>query len=62
MTQEPNQLNRIIITIGANSVQVAKKALHGSLLNQHDINKLFNLFFSQYSIKQDIYLETLTLD
>ncbi|OWO84289.1 hypothetical protein B5C26_04460 [Photorhabdus luminescens] len=62
MTQGPNRLNRIAITIEANNVQVAKKVLHGSLLNQHDINKLFNLFFSQNFIKQDIYLESLTLN
>ncbi len=34
MTSEPNLLNRITITIEANNQQVAKKVLHGSLLNQ----------------------------
>ncbi|WP_387692587.1 contractile injection system tape measure protein [Photorhabdus sp. RM71S] len=62
MTLEPNLLNRISITIEANNSQVAKKVLHGSLLNQTDINKLFNTFFTQHPINQDIYLETLTLD
>ncbi|OWO84303.1 hypothetical protein B5C26_04535 [Photorhabdus luminescens] len=62
MTLEPNLLNRISITIEANNSQVAKKVLHGSLLNQADINKLFNTFFTQHTINQDIYLETLTLD
>ncbi|MCT8351270.1 contractile injection system tape measure protein [Photorhabdus kayaii] len=62
MPKEPNLLNRIIITIEANNQQVAKKVLHGSLLNQTDINKLFNTFFTQHPINQDIYLETLTLD
>ncbi|QXF33182.1 hypothetical protein CE143_08510 [Photorhabdus luminescens] len=62
MPWEPNLLNRITITIEANNQQVAKKVLHGSLLNQTDINKLFNTFFTQHPINQDIYLETLTLD
>ncbi|KMW71348.1 hypothetical protein TI10_20975 [Photorhabdus luminescens subsp. luminescens] len=62
MPWEPNLFNRIIITIEANNQQAAKKVLHGSLLNQTDINKLFNAFFTQYPINQDIYLETLTLD
>ncbi|MCC8420896.1 contractile injection system tape measure protein [Photorhabdus thracensis] len=62
MPWEPNLLNRIIITIDANNQQIAKKVLHGSQLNQVDINKLFNTFFTQYPINQDIYLETLTLD
>ncbi|WP_445374401.1 contractile injection system tape measure protein [Photorhabdus tasmaniensis] len=62
MTSEPNLLNRITITIEANNQQVAKKVLHGSLLNQANINNLFNTFFTQRSINQDIYLETLTLD
>ncbi len=62
MISEPNLLNRITITIEANNQQVARKVLHGSLLNQADINKLFNTFFTQYPINQDIYLETLTLD
>ncbi|MGV8000595.1 contractile injection system tape measure protein [Photorhabdus temperata subsp. temperata] len=62
MTSEPNLLNRITITIEANNQQVAKKVLHGSLLNQANINNLFNTFFTQYPINQDIYLETLTLD
>ncbi|ETS29951.1 hypothetical protein BB987_10475 [Photorhabdus temperata] len=62
MTSEPNLLNRITITISANNQQVAKKVLHGSLLNQANINNLFNTFFTKYPINQDIYLETLTLD
>ncbi|MBS9436417.1 hypothetical protein EAE91_04270 [Photorhabdus noenieputensis] len=62
MPWEPNLLNRITITIEANNLQVAKKVLHGSLLNQADINNLFNTFFTQYPINQDIYLDTLTLD
>ncbi|MBS9434467.1 contractile injection system tape measure protein [Photorhabdus hainanensis] len=62
MPWEPNLLNRITITIEANNQQMAKKILHGSLLNQTDINKLFNTFFTQHPINQDIYLETLTLD
>ncbi|KER01853.1 hypothetical protein LGZ99_04060 [Photorhabdus temperata] len=62
MTSEPNLLNRITITIEANNQQVAKKVLHGSLLNKANINNLFNTFFTQHPINQDIYLETLTLD
>ncbi|MGV7961682.1 contractile injection system tape measure protein [Photorhabdus tasmaniensis] len=62
MPWNPNLFNRIIITIEANNQQVAKKILHGSLLNQTDINKLFNTFLTQHPINQDIYLETLTLD
>ncbi|MQL48537.1 hypothetical protein GEA64_11435 [Photorhabdus khanii] len=62
MTSEPNLLNRITITIEANNQQVAKKVLHGSLLNQININNLFNTFFIQHPIHQGIYLETLTLD
>ncbi|MCA6219043.1 contractile injection system tape measure protein [Photorhabdus antumapuensis] len=62
MTSEPNLLNRITITIEANDQQVAKRVLHGSLLNQISINKLFNLYFDEYNIHQDIYLETLTLN
>ncbi|WP_214052592.1 contractile injection system tape measure protein [Photorhabdus caribbeanensis] len=62
MTLEPNLLNRIVITIEANNSQVAKKILHGSLLNQANINNLFNTFFTQHPINQDIYLETLTLN
>ncbi|KER01873.1 hypothetical protein LGZ99_04160 [Photorhabdus temperata] len=62
MPWEPNLFNRITITIEANNQQVARKVLHGSLLNQTDINKLFNTFFTQHPINQDIYLETLTLD
>ncbi|PQQ38597.1 hypothetical protein C6H68_06040 [Photorhabdus luminescens] len=62
MPWEPNLLNRITITIEANNQQVARKVLHGSLLNQANINNLFNTFFTQYPINQDIYLETLTLD
>ncbi|OCA54344.1 contractile injection system tape measure protein [Photorhabdus namnaonensis] len=62
MTLGPNLLNRIVITIEANDSQVAKKVLHGSLLNQASINNLFNTFFTQHPINQDIYLETLTLN
>lgn len=62
MVSEINLLNRIIITIEVNNAQVAKKVLHGSLLNQSSINKLFNSFFDQYIINQNIYLEALTLN
>ncbi|OCA54323.1 contractile injection system tape measure protein [Photorhabdus namnaonensis] len=62
MPWEPNLLNRIIITIDANNSQVAKKVLHGSLLNQANISNLFSTFFTQYPINRDIHLETLTLD
>ncbi|MER2471956.1 contractile injection system tape measure protein [Photorhabdus laumondii] len=62
MVSEPNLLNRIIITITANNTQLAKKVLHGSLLNQSNINKLINTHFNQYIINNNIYLETLTLN
>ncbi|KGM29695.1 hypothetical protein KS18_02140 [Photorhabdus luminescens] len=62
MLSEQNLLNRIIITIEANSTQVAKKVLHGSLLNQSSINKLINSYFNPYIINANIYLETLTLN
>ncbi|RAW85920.1 contractile injection system tape measure protein [Photorhabdus laumondii] len=62
MASEPNLLNRIIITISANNTQTAKKVLHGSLLNQSNINKLINTHFNQYIINNNIYLETLTLN
>ncbi|WP_323837465.1 contractile injection system tape measure protein [Photorhabdus africana] len=62
MTSEPNLLNRITITIAANNQQVAKKVLHGSLLNQANINQLLNSYFDEYNIHQDISLETLTLN
>ncbi|NHB91840.1 contractile injection system tape measure protein [Photorhabdus cinerea] len=62
MVSEPNLLNQIIITIDANNTQAAKKVLHGSLLNQSSINKLFNSYFNQYAVNQNIYLETLTLN
>ncbi|WP_448512107.1 contractile injection system tape measure protein [Photorhabdus laumondii] len=62
MASEPNLLNRIIITISANNTQTAKKVLHGSLLNQSNINKLINSHFNQYIINKNIYLETLTLN
>ncbi|NHB91601.1 contractile injection system tape measure protein [Photorhabdus cinerea] len=62
MTSEPNLLNRITITIAANNQQVAKKVLHGSLLNQENIHKLFNSYFDEYNIHQNIFLETLTLN
>ncbi|TDB53520.1 contractile injection system tape measure protein [Photorhabdus luminescens] len=62
MTSEPNLLNRITITIEANNQQVAKKVLHGSLLNQANINKLLNSYFDEYNIHQDISLEKLTLN
>ncbi|CEE95327.1 conserved hypothetical protein [Xenorhabdus nematophila str. Anatoliense] len=62
MNSEPNLLNRITITIEANNQQVAKKVLHGSLLNQTSINKLLNSYFDEYNIHQDISLETLTLN
>ncbi|WP_387692478.1 contractile injection system tape measure protein [Photorhabdus sp. RM71S] len=62
MSWEPNLLNRITITIKANNQQVAKKVLHGSLLNQTNINKLFNSYFDEYNIHQDISLETLTIN
>lgn len=62
MVSDPNLLNRIIITITANNLQVAKKVLHGSLLNQSSINKLINSYFNPYIINANIYLETLTLN
>ncbi|PQQ22602.1 contractile injection system tape measure protein [Photorhabdus hindustanensis] len=62
MVSEINLLNRIIITIEANNAQVAKKVLHGSLLNQSSINKLINSYFNQYIINQNIYFEVLTLN
>ncbi|NHB91620.1 contractile injection system tape measure protein [Photorhabdus cinerea] len=62
MASEPNLLNRITITVEANNLQVAKKVLHGSLLNQANINKLFNSYFDEYNIHQDISLEILTLN
>ncbi|MBS9427305.1 contractile injection system tape measure protein [Photorhabdus akhurstii] len=62
MVSDPNLLNRIIITITANNPQVAKKVLHGSLLNQSSINKLINSYFNPYIINANIYLETLTLN
>ncbi|MER2473771.1 contractile injection system tape measure protein [Photorhabdus laumondii] len=62
MISEPNLLNRIIITIAANNQQVAKKVLHGSVLNQVNINQLLNSYFDEYNIYQDISLEKLTLD
>ncbi|KER04797.1 hypothetical protein LGZ99_04820 [Photorhabdus temperata] len=62
MTSEPNLLNRITITIEANNQQVAKKVLHGSLLNQSNINRLINSYFNQHDINQNIYLETLSIN
>ncbi|MCW7762595.1 contractile injection system tape measure protein [Photorhabdus luminescens] len=62
MFSEPNLLNRIIITIEANNTQVAKKVLHGSLLNQFNINKLINSYFNSYTINTNIYLEELILN
>ncbi|CAQ85428.1 MULTISPECIES: contractile injection system tape measure protein [Photorhabdus] len=62
MTSEPNLLNRITITIEANNQQVARKVLHGSLLNQANINKLFNSYFNEYEINRGVYLETLILN
>ncbi|MDB6367980.1 contractile injection system tape measure protein [Photorhabdus bodei] len=62
MTSEPNLLNRITITISANNQQLAKKVLHGSVLNQANINQLLNSYFDEYNIYQDISLEKLTLD
>ncbi|MCA6223151.1 contractile injection system tape measure protein, partial [Photorhabdus antumapuensis] len=35
---------------------------HGSLLNQANIHNLFNSYFNEYNIHQDISLETLTLN
>ncbi|MGV7961266.1 contractile injection system tape measure protein [Photorhabdus tasmaniensis] len=62
MVSEPNLLTRITITIAANNQQVARKVLHGSLLNQANINRLINSCFNQHEINQNIYLETLTLN
>ncbi|OCA55307.1 contractile injection system tape measure protein [Photorhabdus namnaonensis] len=62
MTSELNLLNRIAITIKANNQQVAKKVLHGSLLNKVGVRKLFNLYFNRHAINQDIYLDKLTLN
>ncbi|WP_118986948.1 contractile injection system tape measure protein [Photorhabdus sp. CRCIA-P01] len=62
MRSNINLLNRIIITIEANNTQVAKKVLHGSLLNQFNINKLINACFNSYTINKNIYLEALTLN
>ncbi|KOY61304.1 hypothetical protein AM629_14625 [Photorhabdus heterorhabditis] len=62
MTSEPNLLNRITITIEANNQQLAKKVLHGSVLNQASINQLLNSYFDEYNIHQDISLDKLTLD
>ncbi|WP_387491571.1 contractile injection system tape measure protein [Photorhabdus sp. RM96S] len=62
MTLGKNLLNRIAITIEANNQQVAKKLLHGSLLNQVSMHKLLNLYFNKHAVNQDIYLEKLTLN
>ncbi|WP_445494067.1 contractile injection system tape measure protein [Photorhabdus sp. SF281] len=62
MTSEPNLLNRITITIAANNQQVAKKILHGSVLNQTNINQLLNSYFDEYKIHKNISLEILTLN
>ncbi|WP_350307139.1 contractile injection system tape measure protein [Photorhabdus viridis] len=62
MIFSPRLLNRIIITIEANNPQTARKVLYSSLLNQYDVNNLLNSFFNEYTLNQDIYLETLTLD
>ncbi|WP_118985790.1 contractile injection system tape measure protein [Photorhabdus sp. CRCIA-P01] len=62
MTSEPNLLNRITITIEANNQQVAKKVLHGSVLNQTNIHKILNSYFDEYNIHQDISLEALALN
>ncbi|CAQ84098.1 MULTISPECIES: contractile injection system tape measure protein [Photorhabdus] len=62
MVSEKNLLNRITVNIEADNQQEAKKVLHGSLLNQTNIYKLFNLYFNEHTINQDIYLETLSLD
>ncbi|NRN30514.1 contractile injection system tape measure protein [Photorhabdus heterorhabditis] len=62
MTSEPNLLNRITITIAANNQQIAKKVLHGSVLNQANIHKLLNSYFDEYDIHQGISLKTLTLN
>nr|MCC8389928.1 hypothetical protein [Photorhabdus laumondii] len=62
MISEKNLLNRITITIEANNQQGAKKLLHGSLLNQIGVRKLFNLYFNKHVVSQDIYLDNLTLN
>ncbi|NHB60500.1 contractile injection system tape measure protein [Photorhabdus sp. RW14-46] len=62
MISEKNLLNRITITIEANNQQGAKKLLHGSLLNQIGVRKLFNLYFNKHVVSQDIYLDKLTLN
>ncbi|MCA6220833.1 contractile injection system tape measure protein [Photorhabdus antumapuensis] len=62
MRSNINLLNQIIITIEVNNTQVAKKVLHGSLLNQFNINKLINACFNSYTINPNIYLEELTLN
>ncbi|NRN27578.1 contractile injection system tape measure protein [Photorhabdus heterorhabditis] len=62
MISEKNRLNRITINIESDNQQEAKKVLHGSLLNQINIYKLFNLYFNEYTINKNVYLETLSLD
>ncbi|KMW74562.1 hypothetical protein TI10_01920 [Photorhabdus luminescens subsp. luminescens] len=62
MRSNINLLNRIIIIIEANNTQVAKKILHGSLLNQFNINKLINSCFNLSTINTNIYLEELILN
>ncbi|ERT11507.1 hypothetical protein O185_19540 [Photorhabdus temperata J3] len=62
MVMKTNLLNRIVITIETNNTQVAKKILHGSLLNQININGLVNSYFNQHNIDQNIYLETLSIN
>ncbi|RAX04352.1 MULTISPECIES: contractile injection system tape measure protein [unclassified Photorhabdus] len=62
MVLEKNRLNQINIAIEANNQQVARKVLHGSLLNQVNVRKLLNLYFNKHVVNQDIYLEKLTLN
>ncbi|KOY61549.1 hypothetical protein AM629_13475 [Photorhabdus heterorhabditis] len=62
MISEKNQLDQITINIDADNQQEAKKVLHGSLLNKVNIYQLFNLYFNEYTINQDICLEKLSLD
>ncbi|PHM45268.1 hypothetical protein Xmau_00918 [Xenorhabdus mauleonii] len=62
MASEPNLLSQITIAIETNSQQVAKKILHGSLLNQEYINRFFNAYFDEHGVNLDIHLESLTLD
>ncbi len=62
MLLEKTLLNRIIITVEAKNKQIAKRVLHGSLLNQVSMHKLFNVYFDKHVINQDIYLEKLTLN